>query len=223
MSDKKEKRIRLTTPVPGIWVWPKLNQPETKFKKQGEYGLKVKYTPEEAASLQQLLEPLYQQALEEAKAEWEAQTPPQKKKNPFKENPYYEPEYDKDGNETGYILFKFATDASGTKKDGSTWEFKPKIFNGANPPQLLSNPPKVGNGSFGKVSFEVRPYFIPATGAAGMSMKLSAVQVLRIVSGGSASDYGFGAEEGYEAVSDGQAVTQSDVEEMEPKHGGPDF
>ena len=66
--------------------------------------------------------------------------------------------------------------------------------------------PAIWSGTTAKVSFSVGlnkegvpGYFIPGTGAAGLKLKLLAVQIIDLKSGGerSADSYGFGAEEGY--------------------------
>ena len=51
------------------------------------------------------------------------------------------------------------------------------------------------------MSFDVSPYFIPGSGAAGIKLRLNAVQVIDLVSGGGrdAEGFGFEKEDGYEA------------------------
>lgn len=84
--------------------------------------------------------------------------------------------------------------------------------------------PAIWGGSVGRVNFEIgmtgqdkdsqKPgYFIPGTGAAGLSLKLRAVQVIDLVEGGtrSASDYGFENEAGEpEQQSDGATFPSED-------------
>jgi hypothetical protein len=62
----------------------------------------------------------------------------------------------------------------------------------------LKNPPKIGSGSELKLSVRLVPYLAPNDGSVGISYQLEGVQILKLVSGGqrSASDYGFGAEDG---------------------------
>ena len=63
-------------------------------------------------------------------------------------------------------------------------------------PVKLSDEP--GNGSVIRVAFCCAPYFVEGQGMGGLSLYLNAVQIIRLNTSGerSASDYGFGAEEG---------------------------
>lgn len=125
---------------------------------------------------------------------------------------------------TGDIEFKFATAASGTVKQGKNigkvWVRRPGIvdptgtvlvkgvdfhFLDANEDletALAKAGPEIWSGTTGRVNFEVAlgaddepGYFNVAAGAAGLSLRLRAVQFIELVSGGE-SDYGFGNEAG---------------------------
>src|SRR5687768_2047504 len=101
---------------------------------------------------------------------------------------------------TGDIEFNIKMKARYTKKDGLVVKFSPMMFDASTPPTPFPQSTQIWLRSIIKVAGEFNP-FATAIGV-GMSLRLSAVQVIKLVSGGgsSASDYGFGGEEGgYEA------------------------
>ena len=68
------------------------------------------------------------------------------------------------------------------------------------------------------INFEPDGYFIPGTGACGLSLKLAGVQILELVSsnGREAKSLGFGRVEGYEGIeesSEGSSVENEEDEE----------
>ena len=73
---------------------------------------------------------------------------------------------------------------------------KVPLFDSMQQPVKLSDEP--GNGSVIRVAFCCAPYFVEGQGMGGLSLYLNAVQIIRLNTSGerSASDYGFGAEEG---------------------------
>lgn len=201
MADKKTNPSFISPR--GVAVYPSLNEPDfgTKDypKPDGEYkvGLRV---PEAVAEAWRNgpLKAIIAQAREEADAAW-AKLPVATRKK-LKEMTWNEvgtDEYDKDTEEaTGFVLFKFAMKASGTRqKDGSQWSQKPVIFDSKG--VTLAKPPIIWGGSEVKVSVEASPYFIPGTGAAGVSLRLKAVQLIVLKSGQQkdAAGYGFAPEE----------------------------
>ena len=85
-------------------------------------------------------------------------------------------------------------------KTGETFENKPAIFDANGIPAKDVN---VWGGSELKVSAELIPYYTSMVGA-GVSMRLRAAQVIKLVEGGNNSTgYGFKKEEGF-AVSETQ-------------------
>ena len=118
--------------------------------------------------------------------------------------------------ETGRIIFKFSKKASGTNKNGSTWTASVPVFDSkgkAVPKKGLS----IWSGTIGKVAFYINPYSVPLTGAS-VSLKLSAVQIIKLVSGGpkDAEDYGFEAEEEGYTVPDEESFDVTDMTYREP-------
>lgn len=213
-TSSRPKAPSFTTPR-GVMKYPKLNEPDTKFKADGEYAVKLVLPAQDAATqaLIAKLVPLHEAAMSNAAREFAGLAVAARKKlGKVSENALYNEVYDEATEEpTGDIEFNFKMQASGTyktgKKTGERWTRKPDIFD-AKGKLLTGKLPAIWSGSEGKVSFEVglnkegEPgYFVPATGAAGLSLRLQGVQVLKLVSGSArdASGYGFQAEDGYEA------------------------
>ena len=107
---------------------------------------------------------------------------------------------------TGSTVFKFKTKAQITTKDGKIIPNRVAIFDSKGTPMTDCN---VWSGSEMKVSAELVPYYTAMVGA-GVSMRLRAVQITKLVEGGNgnAKGYGFGEEEGYE-----QSISESPAEE----------
>lgn len=179
----------LTTPK-GVAVWPKVNEPDTKFDAAGVYQIKLRLEGEEAQALRTQLDEAIAANLKTVKDENKG------KKIKIADTPYAL-ELDAEENETGAILFNFKMKASGKKKDGTTFTQKPLLFDALAKP--LAADKRVGGGSVVKVGYEVNPFYVAAVGA-GVSLRLKAVQVLELREfGGDAASFGFTAEEAEEA------------------------
>lgn len=199
MADKKEKRPRFTSPV-GVFVWPKLNEPDYKFNEDGEYGVKLALDPqnEEHAAFLANLDERAAAALEEMKEANKKYAKVMTLAEP------YAPELDKDGEETGRVLVNFTMPAIITRKsDKKTWTMKPALFDANGTP--LSPDQKIGGGSTGRVAFESWSYF-NASGkekTAGITKRLVAVQVLERKEwqgNADASAFGFDVVDGFAAA-----------------------
>ncbi|MCA8110279.1 hypothetical protein [Burkholderia cepacia] len=208
MAEKKPKLLKGNTPR-GIFRYPALTKPDygnDQFPKpDGEYKVQLVLTTEEAQPLINKLQAEYDKAIEAAEEAFKGLKVEQRKKlKEVTKNDLYSTEYDQETEEpTGNLIFKFSMKASGvSKRDQKPWTRKPAIFNAKG--VALKNPPNIWGGTEGKVSFEASPYFIPGTGAAGLSLRLQAVQILELVSEGSrsASSFGFGQEEGYDEANE---------------------
>jgi hypothetical protein len=209
MAEKK-KLPSFVTPK-GVFKFPKLNNPDRGTKEypkpDGEYSVKLVVRQDDPAVVAFLdkLQPLFDEAIEQAEKEFKGlKVETRKKLKEVKVNPLFTTLYDKETEEpTGEIEFKFAMKASGKyserhPKAGQRWQRKPTIFDAKGKP--MTKAPDIWGGTIGKVSFEASPYFIPGTGAAGLRLALNAVQVIELRTAGSrsAKEFGFGEEEGYE-------------------------
>jgi hypothetical protein len=197
------KRLNFTSPR-GVFVFPKLNEPDTKFNAEGDYTVKLSLkadAPTTKAFIAQLA-PLHAEAIKAAQAKFKELKPEARKK--LKEvtvNEMFVTKLDENEQPTGDIEFNFKMKASGiSKKTGKRWTRKPAIFDAKG--TTLKNPPSIWGGTVGKVGFSVTEggYFVPGTGAAGISLGLEGVQIIELRSGQgrSAKEMGFGEEEGFD-------------------------
>lgn len=192
----------------GRFNWPRLNAPDYGSKEypnpDGSYrvDLILKGDAPETKKFIAALKPHYEEALEAAKAAFKGlKVETRKKLKNVTENPLFTEVYDKESEEpTGEIMFRFKMGASGERKKGpkagTRWTRKPTIFDSKG--NRMVKVPDIWSGSEGRISFEVRPYFINGTAAAGLSFGLEAVKLLSLVSGGerSAEGFGFGDDDG---------------------------
>ena len=112
----------------------------------------------------------------------------------------YKAACDDQGEETGEIELGFKQKAIIKNAKGETFELCPKVFD-ASGKELIKTPAIYG-GSILRVAYQIVPYNVPALGV-GASLRLNAVQIIKLVSGGGdAASYGFGEEEGYVAGGD---------------------
>lgn len=190
----------------GIASWPRLHEPDTKFRDDGEYSIKLRLSGAAAAELNAIIEQAHEASYEaNKKAIAEAKA---KEKNPKKRAEIKEradlpcKELYENDEPTGEYEFNFKMKASGvSKKTGKPWTRKPGVFNAKGKPLSQEEKAKVGGGSVVKVSYEITPFYTSALGA-GVSLRLEAVQVLELKSFSSrdATAYGFGEEEGYDGA-----------------------
>jgi hypothetical protein len=180
----------------------------------------------EAAELLAMLRPHYQEALALAEEEYnKLPVGTRKKLGGVNPNDLYTVLYDKETEEeTGEIAFKFTMKASGKYRDGHAkagqrWQRRPMIFDAKGKP--MDKAPNIWGGTVGRIRFEVSPYFIPGTGAAGLKLSLMGVQVIKLVSNGAqtADEMGFEEEDGYEyeapATIDTLASAEGDTDDAD--------
>lgn len=208
MSNAK-KFPMITSPL-AVFKYPKLDKPDygTKDYPNPEGAYKVNLVmkaddPVTKAFIAKMM-PLYNEAMAEAEAKFaELKIDVRKKLKQVTQNDLFTTLYDKETEQpTGYIEFKIKMAASGVfnagKADERAWSAKPSVFDAKGKP--MRDVPEIWGGSEGKVSFEARPYFINGTAAAGLSLKMKAVQLITLRQGGerSADEFGFGEEDGFE-------------------------
>lgn len=208
MADAYKKRPLITSPV-AAFRFPKLKEPDmgTKDypKPDGEYSVQflMKADDPTTKGFMKTLDALHKEALAEAEVSFkELKAESRKKLGSIKPNSYFTEVLDKETEEpTGEVRFKAAMAASGVVKKGprmgKAWTRKPVIYDAKG--VRIANVPDIWGGTTGRVAFEVNNYFIPATGAAGISLKLAGVQIIDLVAGGerTAGELGFGEEDGY--------------------------
>ncbi len=177
--------VGVTTPA-GIAIYPHLTQPDTKFNAMGEYKVSLSLTEDEAAPLIEKVD----EAMEQAK-----ELIPKGKRPKVADAPYFA-ELDDEGQETGRVVFKFKMKAKVNTKDGRTIEMSPRLFDAQG--TLLTDVKSLWGGSILRISADLIPYYVAAVGA-GVSIRLKAVQIIELKTGGGtdATNYGFSATEGF--------------------------
>lgn len=197
----KPKNPSFTSPK-GTFKFPALSKPDfgnERFPKpNGEYKVQLVLSREDAAPLIAKLQPLHDAAVAEGKAEFaKLKVEARKKLKELTVNDMFAIEYDKETEEeTGNVIFKVGTSASGKNAKGEPWTRKVPLFDAKGQP--LGPKTQIWGGTVGKVAFEVGSYFVPGTGSAGLKLYLTGAQVIELVSGGqrNAGSLGFGEEEG---------------------------
>lgn len=172
---------KLFTTPRGVLAYPYLIKPDTKFNAKGVYTTKLRLSGAGGQALAKQVAELMKEAHDAAVKEQAEKGKKGKVKQadaPFK--------FDE---ETGEYEFSFKMVASGVKKDGTEYTQRPALFDAAAKP--ITQDIKIGGGTEAKVSFEAFPFFTKLVGA-GVSLRLKAVQILKLVEwGGDGSYYGF--------------------------------
>ena len=199
---EKVKRFKGTTPR-GVFVFPKLTEPDFGSKEypdpDGSFKVQLRLPEAVARSLIDSLQGEMDKAVAQGREAF-AKLPvaTRKKLGDITVNDFYTPVYDKETEEpTGDVLFRFKAKASGkSKKTGKPWKRVVPLYDARG--KIVKGLKEIWSGTEGKISFSAFPYFVAATGACGLSLALEAAQIIRLSAGGerSASDYGFGAEDG---------------------------
>lgn len=222
---KYEKPPVYTTP-PGVGQYTWVNKPDTKFNDEGVYKTNLVLdaegadkqcrdakTGEDAGTLQELIDAAMVAAEAEAKQKLAAAKKAGKAKGKkiiqFDAVPF-EAELDDDEDETGSMIYKFKSTASGvSKKTGKPWHRKMPLFDSKGKPVKAN----VYAGSTIRCAFSAKPWVNPKF-EYGVKLQLEGVRVLELVSGSggaSADALGFGDEEdGYDAADE---VEDDDVDE----------
>jgi len=190
MADKIPQHIS----PKGVFMYPKLTKPDTKFKAEGEFSVKLSVPLAEARDLMKMADEAAAESLANAKEN--AGSPAKANKWETKYLPY-EVEEDEDGNETGNVIFKFNSKASGVTKDGKPWKRKGvSLVDAAGKPMRNVD---VWGGTIGYIAFKLIPYAPTAQVGASVKFQLDAAQIIKLVQGGErdGASFGFAAEEGF--------------------------
>lgn len=193
-----KQKVRVPTPT-GVLVYPRLNTPDTKFNKLGDYKADLRVPIEEA-------QPLIETINEAYKAHVGS---PHPKFAPSKDRDavyYFDRDEESGDVDKSSVVFKIRAKNKMTKQ-GELWDRRPKVFDAAGKAirmtkpngKLLQSAPKIGGGTKAIANIEIDPYETNA-GAKGLRLVPRAVQIIDLVSfgdGGSAEDYGFGSQDGF--------------------------
>ena len=200
--EKRKPLEKFRTPT-GVAVYPRLNAPDTKYKPEGEYSAKIRLSEEDAAPLMTRIDEVVAAKFDEEKQRLLDDKKMAAAKTLKMADKPYKAVFDAEGEETGEVDFNIKMKAQYTAKDGSVVKMFPKLFDASTPPQALASGVQIWGGSQIKVAGEFNP-FATAIGV-GISLRLSAVQVIHLVSGstkgGTADVYGFeGESDGYQSA-----------------------
>lgn len=191
----------------GVFSWPKLTEPDTKWKPEGEYSVKVvmgaaEFAPIKAALIE-FAEAKRAEYIEQAQSELKDATDGKKKKALKDKIAFLQendptipgtPEVDDDGNETDRVEVKCSRIAQ--RKDKKTGEMRnvppPPLFDAAG--KEIKRKVSIWGGSEGVVAATVTSYCTPK--AHGVKLGIGGVQIIVLKSSGGGEAPKFGAVEG---------------------------
>jgi hypothetical protein len=190
--------------IEGTAMWAKVFEPDCKFNPDGDYTINIQMPVADSIEVSEKLDSIVQAEFDKA-----VEKDP-RLKNQLSTRPVCQPVFDRDtGDDTGNVEFKFKLKAKIKRKDGTTFEQRPTVFDSKVKP--MDKSALIGNGSKVKVAFEPIPYVMPATKQVGVSLRLKAVQVLELVEYGTSATSVFDEEDGYVAPSTTAANSEDEV------------
>ncbi|MBU4567021.1 MAG: hypothetical protein KKE29_20080 [Proteobacteria bacterium] len=201
--------FRSVTPK-GVAFFPKLDEPDTRFDTDGVYKIGLLLDEQEGEKFLAFLNEKRDEAVEFIKDTRE-DIKPAKLKKMGAADVSCKMEEDDEGEETGNYIFNFKMKAKVTsKKTGKTYEFRPGVFD-AKGNAIDPTETPIWGGSVVKIAYELSPYYTPKDNEAGVSLRLEAVQVIERQGPGerSASSYGFGEEDGFDASKEAGAFDEA--------------
>ncbi len=192
---------KYTTPK-GLFAYPFLSKPDTKYVSTGEYKVDLSLTREDAKELVALM-----------KAELKSY----KEKNNIS-NGTDNFRIKKDEKE-GTYSFKVKQKKFIPLKDGTQWEQKVVIVDAKGNP--IPKDINIWSGTEGKLRIELKPYSMQ--GENGVSLKLKAVQVIKLVEGNSENESPFEEEEGYTTNNEPSPFSEENETKAEDTSDEEDF
>lgn len=167
----EEKRF-YTTPQ-GIAFYPHLNMPNTRFKPEGEYSVKLLIRTKDAEDLTRQIDKWIEESLAKAKGNNRKLQLIQTAQPPYQE--FIDPQ-----NQCGtdLVQFSFRINASYKKKNGGEWIVDVPFFD-AEGKAVSKEETYICGGSILKVAFKPYQFFHPSVGA-GVSLQLKAVQIIKL-------------------------------------------
>jgi len=161
-------------------VYPHLIKPDVRFNELGEYKVTLKVAKQDASEMVKEIDKSIEDSLAKAEKDNKGKSVKSAPK-PYKE-------------ESGNVFFKFKMKASGVnKKTQEKFTQRPQLLDSKKNP--IAPNTSIWGGSIMKVAYQPVPYFTPMLGA-GISLRLKAVQVIKLVEG--KSDNVFKEEDGFE-------------------------
>lgn len=207
----KQKRERYVSPK-GVAIWPRLSEPDYKFKPEGEFSARLAYDGDDKDYL--ALKTKLERIRDEAFQKFLSENPKKKKK--AKVVPVHRMEEDDEGDETGREILNFKMRHKVTRKrDNKEFKLWPTVMNAKR--EILKVVPNVSGGSVLRVSFEVNPYFNEKDSEFGLSLRMVAVQIIDLVEFGSrtADRNDFDDEDGYDGSGGEESSDDDDSDDAD--------
>ena len=182
----------------GVFVYPCLTRPDTKFNAGGVYSVKLRLSADAAAPLVDMIDKAIDAQVEKVKASGEVKGRVKRADAP----------YSVDG-EAGEVTVNFKMLATGKRQDGTAFTQKPGLKKAVRKDGKavlvdLGDDVRIGGGTEGKVAYVIAPFYTSLIGA-GVTLRLKAVQVIKLVE--PQQTYGFDAEDGCEEeIEDGDSA-----------------
>lgn len=183
-----------------------LNNPDTKFDKDGKFSVALAFDADDAIlqKIEEKAEELAQAKLAEVQEELIAKGKKAIANKIEVISLIRDEEDEESGEATGRKVIKASMKHSGiSQKTNKSWKRWPDYFNAQG--KQLKNPPAIGSGSELKMSIELFPYYAANDKTVGCTFRLNGVQIIKLVSYGArdASAYGFATEEDGDDIEDG--------------------
>lgn len=238
MAAKKEKLATHKTPK-GTAIYPWLTKPDTKYNADGEYRIKLRLSEKAAAPIIEMIDEAIAKKMPEALEEVQGnakmaeayrkagklvETKAAKGKTAtitgIVESTPYAKVFNDQNQETGEVDLTFKMKALVKPKNGDPFTQKPKLFDASGKP--IVGRVAIHGGSEVQVAFQMVPFSTSIAGC-GVSLRLQAVAVFKLVSsGGRAEDYGFDTEEGGYEAEDAPADDDAPETKAKAKPSGED-
>ena len=210
----KGKFVRITSPI-GALRYPRITEPDYKFDADGVYSTRLILPQHKAVVLMERIDAgIADKFKETVEAVREEKGAAAAKKVKQADPPYAMVLDDDTGEETGDVEFRLKLKAIGRdKSSGREWQNKVVIFDGHRQP--IKAGINVWGGTEAVVAFDLIPYHTDMVGA-GISLRLRAVQIIKLVNGTDDDPDAYGFDE----VEDSFAFDGGGV--MVPAAGTPD-
>jgi hypothetical protein len=217
-NDEREV-IKGITPI-GTITFSHLTEPDYTFEKAGSYNVKIRLSEEQATPILDTANRLIEE--EYAKAKAACKTKLEESKLKLAEDLPIKIEKNDNAEPTGYYIFGAKMKASGVTETGREWTRQPDLFDSQGQ-KVKRDGLNIWGGSEVRVAYTMSAFNVASLGV-GVSCRLEAVQIVKLVSGSerTAEGYGFDMEEGYTA----DTLTASHVDdsaEAEDDGGEGDF
>ena len=179
-----------------------LTTPSTKFNEDGEYVAQLVVSPEEGEQLLEQFITLQDEAVsiavEKARQKGRTLKPEKVKRTGLPVKPYETQE----GEETGEYVVTFKRKAGGVTKEGAPWKYCLPLWDSQGKRITDTSSLQVWGGSVVRISYTAEPFYNDSLGA-GVSVRIKAVQILKLVSGEASFE-----SNGFEAEEDGFSVDE---------------